>query len=118
MLQLRSGMSEMAGYRATRSVMRLALGTDGVVAAATLVGALVASWLMAGGHDGVVIACCAAIAVLAIARWWPGPFVALMALVIMNGVPVVDLSKQIYGSFGLQDCAVLALAAGLYWYRG
>jgi hypothetical protein len=41
-----------------------------------------------------------------------------MVLVVMNGVPVVDLSSRVVGSFGIQDCAVLALAACLYWYRG
>ncbi len=108
----------MAGYRAARSVMRFTPRTDGVVAAATLVGALLAGWLIAAGHEDVVIVCCTVITALVIARWWPGPFVALMVLVIMNGVPVVNLSRQLYGSFGIQDCAVLALAAGLYWYRG
>jgi hypothetical protein len=99
-------------------MMRLTLGTDGVVAAAALVGALLAGWLIAAGHQDVIAASCAAIAVLVLARHWPGPFVALMVLVIMNGVPVVNLSRRLVGSFGIQDCAVLALAAGLYWYRG
>lgn len=108
----------MAGYRAARSVMRFTPRTDGVVAAATLVGALLAGWLIVAGHEDVVIVCCTVITALVIARWWPGPFVALMVLVIMNGVPVANLSRHLYGSFGIQDCAVLALAAGLYWYRG
>jgi hypothetical protein len=109
----------MAGYRgAARSGMRPTLGTAGVVAAATLVGALVGGWLIATGHQDVMLGSCAVIAALVVARYWPGPFVALMVLVIMNGVPVVNLSKRLYGSFGIQDCAVLALVAALYWYRG
>lgn len=111
-------MTEYHG--AARSVMRSTLRTDGVVAAAALVGALVCGWLIAGGHrdQDVVIACFAAAATFVVARWWPGPFVALMVLVVMNAVPVVNLSRQFFGSFGIQDCAVLALAGGLYWYRG
>jgi hypothetical protein len=109
----------MAGYRsAARSVTRLTPGTGEIGAAAAMVGALVCGWLIAAGHQDLVIACFAAAAALVIARYWPGPFVALMVLVIMNAVPVVDLSKRIYGSFGIQDCAVLGLAAGLYWYHG
>ena len=111
-------MSEMAVYRAARPMTRLTPGAGGIVAAAAPVGALVCGWLIAAGHQDLVIACFAAAAALVIARYWPGPFVALMVLVIMNGVPVVDLSTRIVGSFGIQDCAVLALAAGLYWYRG
>jgi hypothetical protein len=111
-------MSEMAGYRAARPVMRLTPGSGDIVAAAAPVGALVVGWLIATGHQDVVVACCAAIAALVVARCWPGPFIALMVLVIMDGVPVVNLSRRLVGSFGIQDCAVLALAAGLYWYRG
>jgi hypothetical protein len=113
-------MSEMAGYRAARPATRLTPGAGGIAVAAALVGALVCGWLIAGGHrdQNVVIACFAAAATLVVARCWPGPFVALMVLVVMNAVPVVNLSRQFVGSFGIQDCAVLALAAGLYWYRG
>jgi hypothetical protein len=110
-------MGEMAGYRIVRPVTRLTLGAGGIAAAAPI-GALVGGWLIATGHQDVVIACCVAITALVIARWWPGPFVALMILVIMNSVPVVNLSRRLVGSFGIQDCAVLALVAGLYWYRG
>jgi len=110
----------MAGYRAARPATRLTPGAGGIAVAAALVGALVCGWLMAGGHrdQDVVIACFAAAATLVVARWWPGPFVALMVLVVMNAVPVVNLSRQFVGSFGIQDCAVLALATGLYWYHG
>jgi hypothetical protein len=108
----------MAGYRAARPVTRLTLGAGGIAAVAVLVGAPVGGWLIATGHQGVIFACCAAVAALVLARWWPGPFVALTVLVIMNGVPAVDLSTRVVGSFGIQDCGVLALAAGLYSYRG
>ena len=111
-------MSEMAGYRAAKPVTRLTPGAGGIAAVAVPGGALVVGWLVATGREDVVIACCAAITALVIARSWPGPFVALMVLVIMNGIPVVNLSTQLVGSFGIQDCAVLALTAGLYWYRG
>src|ERR1035441_5746400 len=88
-------MSEMAVYRAARPMTRLTPGAGGIVAAAARVGALVCGWLIAAGHQDLVIACFAAAAALVIARYWPGPFVALMVLVIMNGVPVVDLFARI-----------------------
>ena len=110
-------MSEVAMHSAVRSVTRLTPGAGEIGAAAATVGALACGWLIAAGHQDLVIACFAAAAALVVARYWPGPFVALMVLVIMNGVPVVDLSTRIVGSFGIQDCAVLALAAGLYGYR-
>jgi hypothetical protein len=108
----------MAGHRAAGLTTRPAPGAGSIVAATTPVGALIAGWLIATGHENVVAVCCVALAALVIARFWPGPFIALMVLAIMNGVPVVDLSTRIVGSFGIQDCAVLALVAGLYWYRG
>jgi hypothetical protein len=80
--------------------------------------ALIGGWLIAAGHGNVVLAFCAVTAGLAVAKFWPGPFVALMVLTIANGVPLVDLSRQLYGSFGIQDCAVVALAACLYRWRG
>jgi hypothetical protein len=110
-------MSDIAKYRAARSAMRFTLRSDGVVAAAALVGPIVGGWLIATGHIDVVIVCCVTITALVTARWSPGPFVALMVLTIMNGVPVVNLSRHLYGSFGIQDGAVIALAACLYWYR-
>lgn len=113
-----SGMSEMAGYLAARSDKWHTPRTDVVVGGVLVVAALLAGWLIAAGHQDVLVGGCTAITVLIVARHWPGPFVALMVLVIMNGVPVVDLSSRLVGSFGIQDCAVLALAVGLYWYRG
>lgn len=109
-------MSEMTGYRAARPLPRLTLVAGGGFAVVAV--AIFAGWLIANGHEHTVIICYAAIASLALARWWPGPFVALTVLVIMNALPVVNLSTRIEGSFGIQDAAVVALAASLYWYRG
>src|ERR1035441_4653993 len=68
-------MSEMAVYRAARPMTRLTPGAGGIVAAAAPVGALVCGWLIAAGHQDLVIACFAAVAALVIARYWPGPVV-------------------------------------------
>jgi hypothetical protein len=109
----------MAGYGSARPVTLPRLGVGGIAAAAaTSIAALICGWLIANSHQDVLLAFCAGVGALVLAKMWPGPFVALMALVIMNGVPVVDLSRQLIGSFGIQDCAVFALAGGLYWYRG
>jgi hypothetical protein len=111
-------MNETAVYRAARSATRTTLGWGSIAAVAGSLGSILGGWLIASGHTSIVIACCVAFGTLVVARSWPGPFIALMVLVIMNGVPVVSLSRQLAGSFGIQDCAVLALAVGLYWYRG
>jgi hypothetical protein len=111
-------MSGTAGYRATRVAWRPTLSANSALIVVAPGVALIGGWLIAAGHGNVVLAFCAVTAGLAVAKLWPGPFVALMVLVIMNGVPVVNLTRQLYGSFGIQDCAVVALAACLYRWRG
>jgi hypothetical protein len=110
-------MSESISHRAVRPSTRLSHTASGLGALAS-VSAITAGWLVAGGHEAVIVASAVAIAGVLAARYWPGPFVAAMVLVVMNAVPVVSLSKQLVGSFGIQDCAVLALAVGLHCYRG
>lgn len=91
---------------------RLAIG--GALGTATIS----AGWLIAISQTNIAIAVAVIATLVVVATRAPGPFIALMVLVVMNGVPLVDLSSRLVGSFGIQDCAVLALAVGLYRYRG
>jgi len=118
MMPQRNGLSARGRYDAIGPGAGDRLGAAGIAAAVFTATAIVGGWLIANGHQDVILAGLAVSGALVLARHLPGPFVALMLLVIMNGIPVVNLSARLVGSFGIQDCAVLALAAGLYWYRG
>ena len=96
-------------------VTRRRATAEGVLAGA-IGGAL--GWLIAHGDARVVVALVGGVVLTGLALRAPGPFVALMFLVIMNAVPGVNLSRQLVGSFGIQDCAVLALVVGLAWHHG
>ncbi len=84
------------------------------LAVATLiVGATSIGYLIAMGQVIVVAAALIVAVSLALAVFAPGPFVALMLLVIMNGVPGVDLGGRL-GPIRIQDCAVIALIVVLH----
>jgi hypothetical protein len=89
-----------------------------MTALAMVVGSIATGRLVTTGHAMLVEAAMAAIGAVVLAVRAPGPFVGLMVLVIMNAVPAVNLSIRIVSSFGIQDFAVVALVAALYWYRG
>jgi hypothetical protein len=85
-----------------------------VVAAAMLIAAATSmGYLIAMGH--AVLVAVAGIAVLLFigAVRAPGPFVALMLLAIMNGLPGVDLSGKL-GPLHIQDYGVIALIIALH----
>ena len=89
-----------------------------MTAAAMVVGSIATGRLVATGHATLVEVAMVAIGAVVLAVRAPGPFVALMVLVIMNAVPAVNLSRRIVSSFGIQDVAVVALVVALCWYRG
>lgn len=75
-------------------------------------------YLIAADQLVVVAAVLIAVVAVAMAVRAPGPFIALMLLVALNGVPAVDLSGRA-GPLHIQDGAVIAMiAALLIWGRG
>jgi hypothetical protein len=104
--------------RATRSAaVRLQSLAGPFLGAVTVVlGSLGAAWSMTDGPFGELVPLIAAVtfALVLVGRWNFGAFVALLVLVVLNGIPGPDLQEfAVAGSFRISDVAVLALIVAL-----
>jgi hypothetical protein len=87
-----------------------------LAAVAVALGCLGAAWWMTEGPFGELLPLVAAVtfALVLVGRWNFGAFVALMVLVVLNGIPGPDLEEfAMTGSFRISDVAFLALVAVL-----
>jgi hypothetical protein len=98
---------------ATSGAWKVRVLTHALAPATLILGATSIGYLIAIGHVSVAAAPLIAAVLLVLAVRAPGPFVALMLLVIMNGLPGVDLSGRL-GPTRIQDYAVIALIVVLH----
>jgi hypothetical protein len=87
-----------------------------LAAAALMLGCLSAAWLMVEGPVGELLPLAAALvfALVLIARWNFGAVVALLVLVVLNGIPGPELEEfAVSGSFRVSDVAVVLLVITL-----
>lgn len=84
---------------------------------AGMVAALAAGWLIAHGDVKYLVLVTAIAAAIVATYMAPAPFGALLLLVILNGVPIVDLSRRLPGGLKVQDAAVFALGVLLVAYQ-
>jgi hypothetical protein len=92
-------------------LVRTSLGAAGLV-----LGCFAASWSMTDGPFGELLPLATALilALVLVARWNFGAFVALLVLVTLNGIPGPDLEEfAVAGSFRVSDVAVAALVVAL-----
>jgi hypothetical protein len=86
------------------------------IAAGVLLGSVVVGWWYMTGPLGSVlpVAVAAAVILTAVGRWNFGGLVALLALVVLNGIPGPDLEQYAAsGSFRVSDLAAFALIGTL-----
>jgi hypothetical protein len=84
----------------------------GLAAVALVLGCVVAAWSMTEGPFGdlLPLIAAAAFALVLVGRWNFGAFVALLVLVVLNGIPGPDLEElAVSGSFRVSDVAVAVL---------
>src|SRR2546421_3677495 len=116
---LQAGRRGVAMPRLARPARR-----GGALAAAPLIAALVAialgvGYLVGNGDVKVALALLLPIAALLVAfdPRASGPVIAFAVLMVMNGIPVVDLGKRLPGNLQVQDAGALALIVLLLIYR-
>jgi hypothetical protein len=77
--------------------------------------AVLSGWLVGRGHvSPTIVACLVALAVLAaITAWNPGVSIGVLLLVVMNGLPLLDVEPYLVAGFRVSDLAVMLLAGAL-----
>jgi hypothetical protein len=101
----------------TFSRVRVSSLVQSLFAVVTLVlGCVFAAWWMMYGPLGELLPLVTAVtlALMLVGRWNFGALVALLVLVVLNGIPGPDLEKfAVSGTFRISDVAVVALIAAL-----
>jgi hypothetical protein len=108
-----AGVQPTLGRGARIAALRLQSAVRLLLAAAAVVlGCLGAAWWMTEGAFGglVPLVAAATFALVLVGRWNFGAFVALLVLVVLNGIPGPDLEEfGVSGSFRISDVAFVAL---------